>query len=259
LWKIETLGVWWGRFRGASPELGEVPGIIRERLFGDERRARRTRRIAVFGGPPAVIAVSLSMWLWLRPMPTPDYDSGRIDELMNFTMLRDEFNRLSVEERLRLLGQLRERLSGLKPSESVLLAAFAGGIMDQAREQLEENASRLAIDMWDQYASEYQYVEPERRGQFLDATVVSFVRSMETLAGQPSDKSDSEILGEARAQAHDDLEELRSDDRGGMNGGAMGMMFSVMRNDVSSHAAPQQRVRGEQMVIDMVRHLRGGG
>ncbi len=209
----------------------------------------------VFGGPVAAVAVALSLWLWLRPMPTPDYGTGRIDSLMNFTMLRDEFNRLSIDERLKLLGQLRDRLSGLTAGESVLLAAFAGGIMDQAREQLAENASRLAIDMWDQYASDYQYVTEEDQGQFLDATLVSFVRSMETLSGQASDKSDSEILSDAKTQARDDLEQMQSGN--GAPAGAMGMMYSVMRNDVEVHASAPQRVRGQQMMLDMVRRLRG--
>ena len=245
----------WDRFRHASPELGEIVLVAREWLLGDDRRAQRTKRVMVFGGPVAAVAISLSLYLWLRPMPTPDYATGRIDTLMNFPMLRDEFNRLSVDERLKLLGQLRQRLSGLTAGESVLLAAFAGGIMDQAREQLAENASRLAIDMWDQYAGDYQYVPEDERGQYLDATVVAFVRSMETLSGQPNDKSDSQILSDAKTQARDDLEQMQSGNR--MPAGAMGMMFSVMRNDVGEHASPPQRVRGQQMMRDMVRRLRG--
>lgn len=256
-WRLEAIRDRWDRFRYASPELSEIGSIVRDWLFGDDKRAQRSRRVIVFGGPVAAVAISMSLWMWLRPMPTPDYGTGRIDTLMNFTMLRDEFNRLSVDERLKLLGQLRERLSGLTAGESVLLAAFAGGIMDQAREQLAENASRLAIDMWDQYASGYQYVPEEEQGQYLDATLVSFVRSMETLAGQPSDKTDSEILSDAKSQARDDLERMQSGERA--PAGAMGMMFSVMRNDVGVHASVPQRVRGQQMMVDMVRRLRGTG
>ncbi|MCH9057721.1 MAG: hypothetical protein IIB55_03730 [Planctomycetes bacterium] len=235
--------------------MAETIGMIREALFGDERRSRRTRRIARIAAPIAVILLALSLWLWLRPYPEPDFATGRIDALMNFTLLRDEFNRLSVEDRLRLLGQLRERLSGLTAGESVLLAAFAGGIMHEARDQLEQNMSRLAIDMWDQYARDYQHVQPDRRGQYLDDAYIGIVRAMETLGGQPSDKSDSVILREAHTQARRHLHPTRRGE--GPSGAAMGILFSVLSDSVGQHAGPQQRQRGQLMMRDMARRMRG--
>ena len=176
---------------------------------------------------------------------------------MYFTLLRDEFNNLPIEERIKLLAELRERFEGLSKSESVLLAAFMGGVMGEARAQFEENASKLAIDLWDSYAKDYPMVPVEERGAYLDQSYVRFVRTMETLGGQETDKTDQELIQDARRQARRDQESAREGNV--PDGRVMGFMFNVLSYDVGTHASPHQRVRGHQMMKDMVRHMRGGG
>jgi hypothetical protein len=241
--------------RRRGPDVREVIDAARDRLFGTDQRKKRTVRVASIGGPVLLVVLSVAMWLILRPYPTPDYGTDRIDRLMYFTLLRDEFNNLPIEERIELLAMLRERLENISAAEAGLLSAFAAGIMSEAREQLQENMSRLAIDLWDDYAHHYSRVEEDRREQYLDQALVGFVRTMETLSGRPSDASDSQILSEARDQARRDQEALRGGR--GPDARAAGWMFDTMYNQIGSHASPAQRSRGALMMRDMVRRVRG--
>jgi len=230
---------------------------LSDRLWGTESRAKRTRLAIKIGTPILVVAIGLGAYFALRPYPQPDYKTGRIDDLMYFTLLREEFNNLPIEDRIKLLAELRERFEGLSKSESVLLAAFMGGVMGEARDQFEENASKLAIDLWDSYAQDYPMVPVEERGAYLDQSYVRFVRTMETLSGQDSDKTDQELIQDARRQARRDQESAREGNV--PDGRVMGFMFNFLSYDVGSHASPHQKARGHQMMKDMVRHMRGGG
>lgn len=230
---------------------------LHDRLWGTEARARRTRLGIKIGTPLLIVAIALGAYFALRPYPQPDYESGRIDELMYFTLLRQEFNNLPIEERIRLLAELRERFEGLSKTESVLLATFMAGVMGEARAQFEENASKLAIDLWDSYAVDYPLVPPEEKGAYLDQSYVSFVRTMETLAGEDTGKTDQELIQDARRQAKRDQESAREGNV--PDGRMMGFMFNFLSYDVGSHASPHQKARGHQMMKDMIRHMRGGG
>lgn len=227
---------------------------LRDRFLGTEERRRRAARVAALAGGASCVGLIIGGWLWLRPVPTPDYSAADISTIMDFTVLTDEFNRLPIDRRVELLIQLRERLSGMSAQESVLLASFAAGIQKQARQQLEENVSRVMIDLWDKYAVEYQMIAPEDRGAYLDRTVVEFARTMERIAGVEPSATDQEILTEARAQAKRDQEALRRGD--GPPSFVLGRAFGVMRNNIGGHASPQQRARAQLLIRDMTRRLR---
>jgi len=140
--------------------------------------------------------------------------------------------------------------------DSAIMAAFAAGIAGSARKQIEENATRLAIDVWDKYARDYPKVKAEDRGAFLDSTFIEFTKMMETIGGRPSDKSDTDRLNEARAQAKRDEERIRSG-KDQPPPQALGRIFTFMRENVGGHASIAQKTRGQQMMRDMVRRLRG--
>lgn len=226
------------------------------RLTADPARRKRLKVASRWGGGAAIVAAGMAAYFILRPVPKPDYDSAPIDEIFNYTLLTDEFNKLPIEERVRLVGQIVQRVKKMGSSDSALLAAFAAGIMGQAREQLQENASRLAVDLWDKYALDYAKVPESERGPFLEQTLVEFVKTMEAIAGESREVPDEERLAEMRSQAKRDAEELQ---RPGSSpsGRQMGRMFSFMNDGVGGSATPAQRVRGAQMMRDMVRHLRG--
>ncbi len=225
-------------------------------LFGTQQRAARTRRTVIVGGAVLLVAGAVTAFLVLRPVPKPDYETAGLDDLFNYTLLTDEFNRLPVQERMRLIGQLVQRLKNMEPSESLLLASFAAGIEASAREQIEENGSRLAVDAWDMYAKDYDGVPEEEREQYLEGTFVEFSKMMEAVAGDQREVSDADRINEMRSQVKEDMQEIKDPDRRPDNEQLADFM-GFMNNTVASRANAQQRVRGQQMMRDMVRHFRG--
>lgn len=254
---LATVGRISGRVR-RSPDLGELWQRLRDRLAGTpERKATLVKRTKVFG-PPAAICIALGSYFLFRPMPQPDYRHGSLRKVFSYTLLTDQFNNLPIEKRLELIGQLVQRMKSLSAGDSALMAAFAAGIAGKAREQIEQNASRLAIDLWDKYAAEYtagyDKLSAADRAALLDKTFLDFVHTMQAIGGEPDNKSDAALLEEAHRQAKRDMEAMGT---GKVPSQAVGRMFSVMRNNVGDHATPTQRARGQLLMRDMVRHMRG--
>ncbi|MEI7656902.1 MAG: hypothetical protein WCK33_02425 [Phycisphaerae bacterium] len=233
-----SVRAWW-RTRMEDPS--KRPGTIRALKIA-------AAALALSGGVGAYFA--------LRPVPQPDYLNGPLDDVFNYTLLTDEFNRLPIEKRLELIGQLVARLRTMDGGDSMLMAGFAAGIAGAARKQIEENASKLAIDMWDKYAKDYTKIPEQDRAGYLDKTFVEFVKTMETVGGNPSDKPDEERLADIRRQVQRDRERMKDPARQ-PKGEDMGRMFRFMDQNVGGHASPEQRTRGLMMMRDMMRHFRG--
>jgi hypothetical protein len=177
----------------------------RDYLMNDPVRRRKTLRWSKIGAPLLVLLLAgLGWWIW-GPRLQPDYDRAPIDDVFDYTLLSDEFNRLPVEERLKLIGKLVQRMRGLSTDDSVLLAAFAAGIGGAARSQLERNASLMAIDLWDSYAKDYGKVPPEKQGDYLEEKFVEFSKTMEEISGQSRDMSDRERVDDMKRQAQKDM------------------------------------------------------
>lgn len=234
--------------------LNRLDGRIRG--FGASLWTNPKRRMIAI--PVAVLTLAgagIGTWLAVRFQPPPDYKTARIDLIFDYTLLTDDFNRLPVEQRQKLIGELIQRVSDMQGSESGMLAAFAAGIYGDAREQLEENVSRLLVDTADVHAAGYTSVPPEQRGEYLDQAVLSLMKMAEAVSGQTSDQSDEERLADARAQAQRDAEMMQS---GQMSAAAAGTMFLVLDRGIGSHASAHQRARISVMMRDMTDHLRGG-
>jgi hypothetical protein len=213
------------------------------------------RTLAVAGGLAALLLVGAAWWV-LGPVRKPDYEKDDLDSVMEFTLLTEEFNRLPVEERMKLMSMLVQRLKGMSGNDSLLLAAFASGIAGSARAQLETNASLLAIDVWDKYAKDYKDVPENERVAYLEDAYVNFEKMMEAATGNVSESSDQERLSRAKRQAQRDTKAMSDPDRA-PDGEQLGRFFGFMNNNVGSKATPQQRARGALMMRDMVRVFRG--
>lgn len=241
-------------------------GGMRSRLAAADARLRgfvaslwtnpRRRLIAAPVAGLALAGASLGVWLAVRHEPPPDYTSARIDLIFDYTLLTDDFNRLPVRERQRLLRELIARVGDMNGQESGMLAAFAAGIYGKAREQLEENVSRLMLDTADEHAARYATVSAEERGEFLDQAVLDLMRTVEAIGGRNDTRPDSERLAEAREQARRDAEFLQS---GQMSAQAAGAMFLVLERGIGEHATAHQKARVSMMIRDMTDHLRGTG
>jgi hypothetical protein len=238
----------------------QVKDAVRTRwtyLTSDPIRRKKTMRAIKFGSPVLVLLLAGLGWWIFGPRLQPNYDSAPIDDVFDYTLLSDEFNRLPVEERLKLIGKLVQRLKGMSADDSVLLAAFAAGIGGAARQQLEENGSRLAIDLWDSYAKDYDKVPPDKREDFLEQKFVEFTKTMEDVAGQPRDISDSERINEGKQQAQKDMKFVKDHPDKMPDGQTLGRVFGFMNSNVASHASPEQKQRGQLLMRDMVREFRG--
>lgn len=239
---------------------------LRDRLNSLDTRIRgfagslwsnpRRRRFALPIAGLLVVGAGVGTWLAVRHRPPPDYKTARIDLIFDYTLLTDDFNKLPIEQRQRLIGELIQRVGDLKGSESGMLAAFAAGIYGNAREQIEENVSRLMLDTADVHAAGYASVPIEERGEYLDQAVLSLMKMSEAVSGQASDKSDDERLAEAREQAQRDAEFLQS---GQASTQMAGTMFLILDRGIGEHASAHQRARISNMLHDMTAHLRGGG
>jgi hypothetical protein len=229
---------------------------LHARWWHDDAGRAKLLRVGVPALLVLLAGLSVGGYFAFRPRPIPDFANERLDLLFDYTMLSDEFNRLPVEKRLELMKILVDRLKNMSAGDSMLMGAFAAGIAGAAREQIERNASRLAIDVWDKYAKDYPSVSAENREQFLEDTFVQFSKMMETVGGVPRDISDEDRVKEVKEQAKRDRERMGDPNRS-PDGESLGRFFGFMNNNVGGHASPQQRVRGQQMLRDMSRHFRG--
>ncbi len=240
-----------------------VAGPFRRRIGGwwevvkkDPPRRKRAVRAFWAAGSVAAIGLGLGAYLLLRPVPQPNYLDDDLDDVLGYTLLTDEFNKLPIDQRLKLIGDLVGRLKNMSAGDSVLMASFASGLAGAARDQLMANGSRLAVDTWDKFAADYDQVEEEKRGEFVDQSFVEFTKMMEAVGGKPRDISDEERLAEGKRQAQRDMKNMSDPERRPPSE-ALGRMFTFMNQDVGQHANPQQRVRGQQLMRDMTRRLRG--
>lgn len=243
----------------ASPPRAPLRQRLRERFqswWAGRVATPETRRTTWGVGGAGLVLIGVGAFLALRPTPMPDYDSDPIDEVFNFTLLSDEFNALPVEKRVELVGKVVERVKNMGSGDSALLAAFAAGIMGKAREQLEANASRLVIDLWDKSAKDYANVPADQRAQYLDKLVVDLIKTTEMLSGNSRDVSDQDRLAEAKRQAQRDVRVLSDPQRAPSNT-EFARMWVFMDRTVGGHASGGQRARGQQLMRDMTRHLRG--
>ncbi|MBX3382725.1 MAG: hypothetical protein KF864_04350 [Phycisphaeraceae bacterium] len=231
-------------------------GWWRGRMEDPKKKKKTLLALRVGGGTlGAALVVWAAVAFW--PVRQPDYLNDPLDDVFNYTLLTDDFNKLPVEERLKLIGQLVQRLRSMDGQDSMLMASFAMGIAGAARKQIEENASRLAVDTWDKYAKDYSNVPESERGRYLDETFVNFVKMMEAVGGEVRDVPDEQRLAEVRRQAERDRERLRDNPNRAPSGRELGRFFNFMDRNVGGHASPEQRQRGMLMMRDMVRHFRG--
>lgn len=239
---------------GKLPRPKTIPWLRRSwKRVHHDRRAR-----LAFGSCAAMILLSGTIVGVASALPAarPDYGADRLDTLFEYTLLTDEFNRLSVQERAELIGQLVDRIGSMGSSDSVLLAAFASSIRGEARDQLLENASRLFIDMIDEQAISYDpNGSKEEREKQLDETIATMHRLFATMGGDlDEDKTDEERVAEAEAQAQRDLQAVEDGDFSARDAG---QFFGTMNRVLGSRSSPQQTARGGRMLRDMTRRLRG--
>lgn len=244
--------------RPPRPPLRDRLRAALQRRLAPESRKRTIRAAIAAGAALAILAGSTGAYL-LWPRRVPDYLNDPMDQVLDFTLLTDEFNRLPLEKRLELVRDLIQRLKNASAEDSVLMAAFAASIRDKARKQLEENGQRLAIDMLDSYAAGYNHIPPQDRAAYLDEKILEFTRLMEDLSGEKSGLSDDpdERLAQIKRQAKRDQQRMSERNSDPMEPGRVFGFIGFLRDGPDRLVSPVQEARMTRFTRDMVRHLRG--
>jgi hypothetical protein len=223
-------------------------------------RERRGFRAAVVAGACVLMVSGSAGGYWLlRGRAAPDMLVADLPDALDFAIASEDFNRLPLEERLRLLEDLFRRLRGMSQGDSVELAAFASGLTGKLRAQLERNARKLAVDVWVDQARRYANLPKERRADFLDQSLLELVRLGERVSGFESGKTDSELLGDAKKNAQRDAARAREADVAKELPGTDVMATRIMREvqKGSEFAPPAERANMSRFMRDMTRNLRG--
>jgi hypothetical protein len=182
----------------------------------------------------------------------PDPFGGTLSTIV----FEDEFNRLPVEERVDLVRELLDRMRSMDSGSSAMLAAFAAGIREEARAQLETNARRLMVDFMDLHAKRYAGTSAEDREAMLEQSLREMVTLQRQLFGMDAGEDGVED-GMARARRDAKREQERAaENRDQLDSGeAAGFMRWAQREGAESD--PNQRARVTLFMRDMTRHLRG--
>lgn len=163
----------------------------------------RDRAVRVLATVSLAALLVGSGWLWLssRWKSPPSIFDSPVDNVLGYFTTPD-FNRLTVEERVRYVQQFVGRFRGMSQQDSVVAAAFLAGVTGKVREQLTQNVRILAKDILAEGAQKFVNLPESERGAFIDKWVADWFRFAETTAtGKESTRTDEEILTGARAEA----------------------------------------------------------
>ena len=224
--------------------------------------ARRSRRLDVLRGAViALVGIGAGTAIAVAgdggEPPVAEASADPFGGALRTIVFEDEFNRMPVEERVALVRELLERMRSMDSGSSAMLAAFAAGIKDEARAQLQENARKLMVDFMDLHATRYAGADAAAREAMLEKSLREMVALQRELIGQEADADGiEEGLENAREQAK--REQARAgENRGMMSGGeAAGFMRWAQREGEAARD-PNQRARVTLFMRDITRHLRG--
>lgn len=225
-------------------------------------RMIETRGPRILGGAIAVLSVALLAgvvywWVEVRIQPPPSIFDDAIGDVAGFIFASDDFNALSVEERMELVAQFIQRFQGLTQSESAVLSSFFAGLTGNAREQLRDNVRILARDIMKEGAAEYFTLPPEERGQFLDQWLVTWVKFGERLDdGQERAISDEQRLASMRSDAQRDerrqqeqMDQQQFEERDAVR------FLDMWRREVEGVASPREQGQIMRFMTDLRQHL----
>ena len=205
----------------------------------------------------ALLAVLVtSVWmLGFRVRKPPNIFDAPLDNVMSF-FVHEDFNRLSVEERMELLAQFAQRFQSMDQSDSAVLAGFMAGLTGRTREQLMDNARILARDVLKEGAEDYLSLPPDERAAFLDQWMMQWIMFGDRVSGQESSRTPEERLARMREQGQRD-QERAAERAGGMtlNEGDAVRFLDFWRNEVEGIASPREQGQIFRFMMDLRDHL----
>lgn len=205
-----------------------------------------------------VIILAAGVWVGLGFIPdkAPDVANAGLDDVSAFVMDED-FNRLPPKERLDYMLDLMERFKNMDQDDLAYMAETMSALSKSMRDQIEENMRKLAVDLMSDSAAEYSKLSPEDRAAYLDNLMLDLLKIGERFDDTPDNKSDSEKLADAKAQAKRDEERAQEGSRPLTAERVGGFMSFVERSSSESGMGAVQKGQVAVLFRDMTRHFRG--
>lgn len=233
--------------------------------FGDRidtlRHSLDGREKEVLIGTVSVAVLTAVVWLgwiWMasRWSPPPSIFDSPVDDVLGYLTV-DDFNQLSVEERLKYLGEFATRFRGLQQEESAAMAAFLAGVTGPTREQMRQNARTLAKDVLLEGAEGYFATPDDQRGKYIDDWLAGWQRRAEEMVmGEPRAIDDQTRAEGIRADARQDALRDRDTSRMPTLDNRMTSRFlGFWRSDIEAASTPREQGQIIRFMEDIRVHL----
>lgn len=238
----------------STPAASRRSGFLR-----GPRAARAGRFIGAALALSGVLAGAAIAWSSLRPINPPDAFEDPFDNVLGFALLDEDFNKLPLEERLELIKQIAERFGSLSSSDSAVMAAFAAGIKDEARRQLEENTRTLMVDMMDKFATDYAKRlndDPEAAIEDSMLEMIGLMQDLRMAVGDEPSRTPAETLERIKSQSRAEADRNREASTS-LDGEGVAEAFDWVQSDVNQFSSPGERARVTRFMRDTTRYLQG--
>ena len=224
--------------------------------YADEQKVRRI--VGIVATIALAFAIGAGGWWWWdsRWQPPPSIFDSPVDDSLGYLAL-DDFNQLSLEERMQYLQEFAQRFRGMQQSESATAAAFLAGLTGPTREQMRQNARLLAKDIMLDGAEGYLALPEEERAEYLDEWITRWMRTGETFVmGEPRDMTDEERLERIQRRSRADAGRERNPDRMPTVDGENAMRFlEFWQSDIEVASTPREQGQIIRFMEDLRVHL----
>jgi len=226
--------------------------------FIDAHRIGLARGAGAVVGLAIVLVASLWWFEWRTRRPPSIFDSP-VDGVASF-FASDDFNALSVEERMDLIAQFVTRFRGLSQSDSLVLSSFMAGLTGKSMEQLRQNVRVLARDIMKEGAAGYFQLPPAERAAYMDQWVLKWMKFGERVErGEERAISDEDRLASMRGDAARERErgEERQSEMDRMSERDAVRFVDFWRREVETVASPREQGQIMKFMQDLRSHLGG--
>jgi hypothetical protein len=238
---------------GLIARVDEFRYELSRRFDGRERSL-----VGSIGAAFAIVVLAAASW-WLfatRWTPPPSIFDSPVDDVLGYLAM-DDFNRLSMEERVAYLADFAERFRSAGQAESAAAAAFLAGVTGPVRETMRQNARTLAKDVLLDGARGYFGTPDAEKSRYLDDWLAGWQRRAEEMvlgAARPLD--DKARAEEIRNRVQDDMARDRDpDDLPPLDSRMTSRFLGFWQSEVESSSTPREQGQIIRFMEDLGSHL----
>lgn len=225
-----------------------------------EKLDRHGKKIGLTLAAAGLVAGAAFAYDAFKPIRPPDPWRAPLDDVLGFALLDADFNRLPLERRLDLAKEIVARLRSMTAQDSVLMAAFAAGISGVARQRLEDNMSRLMVDLFDSFAKTYAAAADADKERVIEESLLAMLELQRDLdpVGVTGERDARDRLDELRERTTARERAAAGDSRPtSIEPGRAEDVLRRVEQGVADRTSPAERARTVRFMRDTVRYLRG--